>query len=224
MTVAAVILAARPAGALREVEGVANARRLVDTAWAGGAMPIVVVSADPDGAVARVLAGSTALLADPAAEEHGPVGQVCRGIDVARAEVLGTEAALVWPARMGWVDAETVTSLIEAHGAYRTAVVRPAFRGEAGWPVLVPVVHLETLRALDAGLMPGPLIEALSAAVGGRFVELGDPGTVHDLDTPRADLPPFEAPPEPASALHHEWGSAAAAGPDESPDPARTVG
>jgi CTP:molybdopterin cytidylyltransferase MocA len=187
-------------------------------------MPIVVVSADPDGAVARVLAGSTALLADPAAEEHGPVGQVCRGIDVARAEVLGTEAALVWPARMGWVDAETVTSLIEAHGADRTAVVRPAFRGEAGWPVLVPVVHLKTLCALDAGLMPRPLLEALSAAVGGRVVELGDPGTVHDLDTPRADLPPFEAPPESASALHHEWGSAAAAGPDESPDPARTVG
>jgi hypothetical protein len=224
MTVAAVILAARPAGALREVEGVPNARRLVDTAWAGGAMPIVVVSADPDGAVARVLAGSTALLADPAAEEEGPVGQVCRGIDLARAEVAGTAAALVWPARMGWVDAETVTSLIEAHGADPTAVLRPAFRSETGWPVLVPIVHLETLRALDAGLMPGPLVEALTAAVGGRFVDLGDPGTVHDLDTARAELPPFEAPPEPASALHHEWGSPAAAGPDESPDPARSVG
>jgi len=224
MTIAAVILAARPAAALLEVEGVANARRLVDTAWAGGAMPIVVVSADPDGAVARVLAGSTALLADPAAEEDGPVGQICRGIDVARAEVLGTEAALVWPARMGWVDAETVTSLIEAHGADRAAVLRPAFRSEAGWPVLVPVLHLEALRGLDAALMPGPLVEALTAAVGGRFVELGDPGTVHDLETPRGDLPPFEAPPEPASALHHEWGSPAAAGPDESPDPARTVG
>ena len=95
---------------------------------------------------------------------------------------------------MGWVDAETVTSLIEAHGADRAAVLRPAFRGEAGWPALVPIVHLETLRALDAGLMPGPLVEALAAAVGGRLVELGDPGTVHDLDTPRAELPPFEAP------------------------------
>jgi CTP:molybdopterin cytidylyltransferase MocA len=224
MTVAAVILAAHPGGALREVEGVPNARRLVDTAWAGGAMPIVVVSADPDGAVARVLAGSTALLADPAAEEEGPVGQICRGIDLARAEVAGTAAALVWPARMGWVDAETVTSLIEAHGADPTAVLRPAFRSETGWPVLVPIVHLEALRALDAGLMPDPLVEALTASVGGRFVDLGDPGTVHDVDTPRAALPPFEAPPEPASALHHEWGSPAAAGPDESPDPARTVG
>jgi len=224
MTVAAVILAASSGGALREVEGVANARRLVDAAWAGGAMPIVVVSADPDGAVARVLAGSTALLADPATEKGGPVGQICRGIDLARAEVVGTEAALVWPARMGWVDAETVTSLIEAHGADRAAVVRPAFRGEAGWPVLVPIVHLETLRTLGAGLMPGPLFEELTAAVGGRLVELGDPGTVHDLDTPRAELPPFEAPPEPVSGLQPEWGSPAAAGPDESPDPARTVG
>ena len=224
MTVAAVILAASSGGALREVEGVANARRLVDAAWAGGAMPIVVVSADPDGAVARVLAGSTALLADPATEKGGPVGQICRGIDLARAEVVGTEAALVWPARMGWVDAETVTSLIEAHGADRAAVLRPAFRRKAGWPVLVPIVHLETLRTLGAGLMPGPLFEELTAAVGGRLVELGDPGTVHDLDTPRADLPPFDAPPEPVSGLQPEWGSPAAAGPDESPDPARTVG
>jgi CTP:molybdopterin cytidylyltransferase MocA len=224
MTVAAVILAADSASALRDVEGVTNVRRLADTAWAGGALPIVVVSFDPDGAVANALAGSPAVLAAPAPHEAGPVGQICRGIDVAQAGVDGTDAALVWPARFGWVDAETVTSLIEAHGTDRATVLRPAFRGEAGWPALVPVVHLEALRALHAALMPGPLVEALIAAIGGRLVELGDPGTVHDLDTPRAELPPFEAPPEPASAHHHEWGSPAAAGPDEPPEPARTVG
>ena len=231
MTVAAVILAAQPASALRDVEGVPNARRLADTAWAGGALPIVVVSFDPDGAVARSLAGSAAVLANPAPAESGPVGQICRGIDAAWAEVDGTDAALVWPARMGWVDAETVTSLIEAHGADRAAILRPAFRGDAGWPVLVPVAHLEALRGLDPGLMPGPLVEALVAVVGGAtaggheggLVELGDPGTVHDLDTPRAELPPFEAPPEPASEHHHEWGSPAASGPDEPPEPTRTV-
>ncbi len=224
MTVAAVILAAQPAGALREVEGVANARRLVDTAWAGGALPIVVVSSDPDGALATSLAGSPAVLAAPAPLEAGPVGQICRGVDLARGEVDGTDAALIWPARMGWVDAETVTSLIEAHGVERAAVLRPAFRGTVGWPALVPTVHLETLRALDPALMPGPLLEALASAAGGRLVELGDPGTVHDLDTPRADLPPFEGPPEPAAAHHHEWGSPAASGPDQPPDPARTLG
>ncbi len=218
MTVAAVILAAAPESALRDVEGVPNVRRLADSAWAGGALPIVVVSADPDGGVATALAGSPAILAAPAAIEGGPVGQICRGIDVARAEVAGTEAALVWPARMGWVDAETVTSLVEAHGTDRETVLRPAFRGEPGWPALVPVSHLEILRALDATLAPNALIEAFAAVVGGRLVELGDPGTTHDLDTQRAALPPFEGPPEPDPERRHEWGSPAAEASDLAPD------
>jgi CTP:molybdopterin cytidylyltransferase MocA len=223
VTVAAVILAARPESALRDVDGVPNARRLVDTAWAGGATPIVAVALDPDGAVAAALAGSPAILAAPAPEAGGPVAQVCRGIDVARAEVDGTDAALVWPARMGWVDAETVTSLIEAHGSDRTAVLRPAFGGAAGWPALVPVAHLEVLRGLAADLAPDDLVVALAATVGGRLVEVGDPGTVHDLATSRDDLPPFEGPPEPPAGHRHEWGSPAAAGPDAPPEPPRTV-
>ena len=72
--------------------------------------------------------------------------------------------------------------------------------------------------------MPGPLLEALADTVGSRLVELGDPGTVHDLETPRADLPPFEGPPEPPATHQHEWGSPAAAGPDQPPAPPRTVG
>jgi CTP:molybdopterin cytidylyltransferase MocA len=224
MTVAACLLAASTESALRKIEGTPNVRRLVDLAWAGGAMPVVVVTPDREGAVAAALAGSPAVVGTPAPEPAGPVGQIARAVDIARAEIPGTDAVLIWPAQFGWVDAETVTSLIEAHGTDRATVLRPAFRGEAGWPALVPVVHLEALGALDAALMPGPLVEALTAAIGGRFVELGDPGTVHDLDTPRAELPPFEAPPEPASAHHHDWGSPAASGPDEPPEPARTVG
>ncbi len=224
MTVAAIILAVHHGTALRDVEGAANARRLADTARAGGALPIVVVVADPDGAVAAALAGSPAVLATPGPESDAPAGHISRAIDVARAEVDGTAAVLVWPARMGWVDAETVTSLIEAHGADRSAILRPAFRGEAGWPALLPIVHLETLRALDPALMPGPLLEALASRVGCRLVELGDPGTVRDLETPRDQLPPFEGPAEPASAHHHERGSPAAAGRDEPPAPPPTVG
>jgi CTP:molybdopterin cytidylyltransferase MocA len=223
VTVAAVILAAHPGSALRPVEGVPNVRRLVDTAWAGGATPIVVVSADPDGAVAAALAGSPAVLAAPAPMAGGPVAQISRGIDAARSEVDGTDAALAWPARMGWVDAETVTSLIEAHGADRANVLRPSFDGAAGWPALIPVVHLEVLRGLAADLVPDDLVNALAAAVGGRLVDVGDPGTVHDLDTPRAELPPFEGPPEPPGGHRHEWGSPAASGPDVPPQPPRTV-
>lgn len=224
MTVAACILAASPDSALQDVEGSPNVRRLVDVAWAGGAMPVVVVAPDRDGAVAAALAGSPAIVGAPAPVAGGAVAQIARAIDLARAEVDGTNAALVWPARFGWVDAETVTSLIEAHGVSRADVLRPAFRGEAGWPILLPVAHLDTFRALPAELMPNDLATRLAELAPMRLVELGDPGTVLGLDTPRESLPPFEGPPEPAAAHHHEWGSPAASGPDQPPDPARTVG
>ena len=43
MTVAAVILAASPASALAVAAGQPSVRRIAELAWAGGALPIVVV-------------------------------------------------------------------------------------------------------------------------------------------------------------------------------------
>ena len=102
--------------------------------------------------------------------------------------------------------AETVTSLIETHGLERSTVLRPAWQGEAGWPVLVPLVHLETLRAIAPDRMPPFVIEDLVAAVPSRLVELGDPGVTHSVDVPLADLPPYEGPPDPPAGHPHEWG------------------
>lgn len=217
MTVAAVILAATPESALRDVEGVPNVRRLADVAWAGGADPIVVAAPDPDGSVRAALAGAAVTYVEPAPAGAGPVGQICRAIEVARQLSTATEAALVWPARMGWVDAETVTSLIEAHGMERRSVLRPAYGGDAGWPALVPVAHLETLRGLGLERMPGELLDELASLVASGRIELGDPGVVFDLDTPRDALPPFEGPAEPASGHAHEWGSPIAERPDDEP-------
>ncbi len=217
MTVAAVILAATAASALHDAAGMPTVRRLVDVAWAGGAVPVVVAAPDPDGSVVAALAGAPATFAEPAPAGAGPVGQICRTIDVARDAVTGTSAALVWPARMAWVDAETVTSLIEAHGTDSHTVLRPAYRGEAGWPALVPLVHLEALRALGADRMPGDLLDDLAARVPSRTVDLGDPGSVHGVDVARDDLPPYEGPPPPAAGHVHEWGSAAAEVADDSP-------
>ena len=75
-----------------------------------------------------------------------------------------TDAVLVWPARLAWVDAETVTTLIAAHGEDRAAVVRPAYQGEAGFPVLLPVAHRDALPALAADRMPDDLFADLEAA------------------------------------------------------------
>ncbi|MDQ3129062.1 MAG: NTP transferase domain-containing protein, partial [Chloroflexota bacterium] len=144
MTVAAVILAASPVSALTDADGSPAVRRIADAAWAGGATPIIVVSFDPDGAVATALAGAPVTLAEPAPHEHGPRGQMARGADVARDEIDDTDAVLFWPARMAWVGPETVTSLVELHGVAPDALLRPTWDGEPGWPVLLPVGALET--------------------------------------------------------------------------------
>jgi CTP:molybdopterin cytidylyltransferase MocA len=216
LTVAAVILAAGQASALADAAGTPAARRLTDVAWAGGATPVVVCAFDPDGAVAAVLANTEVTLADPAPREAGPVGQIVNGIEAAMRLVTDTQAALVWPARLTWVDAETVTTLIATHGEDRATVVQPAYRGEPGFPVLLPVRHLDVFRGLAADRMPGDLFADLEAlGIPFRVVDTGDPGVVIDVSVPRGDLPPYDGPPEPADTP--EWGSAVADQPDDAP-------
>lgn len=211
MTVAAVILSASADGAVTPTEGQPRVRRLADIAWSGGALPVIVVSPDPDGSVAKALLGSEAVLGTPAPMEAGPAGQMLRGTELAMAEVRDTTAVLLWPARMTWVGPETVTSLIEAHGLDGTTVLRPAWQGEPGWPVLVPTAHLAVLAAVEPTRMPPDVIEDLAAAIPSRIVEVGDPGVIHDVDTSRAELPAYEGPPDPPAGHTHEWGADVAA-------------
>ena len=218
MTVAAVILAASPASALADADGTPGVRRLTDVAWAGGATPIVVCSFDPDGAVTAALANAEVTLVDPVDPAGGPVAQIVNGVRAAASLVADTDAALVWPARMTWVDAETVTTLIHAYGEDRASVTRPTSDGEPGWPILLPVRHLDAFAALGADRMPPDLFADLEASgVPFRDIETGDPGVIHDVSTARADLPPYAGPPEPADGHAHEWGSAAADEPDDAP-------
>jgi CTP:molybdopterin cytidylyltransferase MocA len=208
MTVAAVILSASPEGAVADADGLPSVRRIADAAWSGGASPIVVVSFDPDGAVAAALAGAPVTLAEPAPPEGGPKAQRARGVEVALAEVRETSAALIWPARLTWVGPETITSMIEAHGVLRDRMLTPTFDGEAGWPVLLPVPALETLRAVAADRMPADVMADVRAAgVAATELDLGDPGTTHDRSTARADLPPYVGPSGPAGGHVHEWGA-----------------
>jgi CTP:molybdopterin cytidylyltransferase MocA len=218
MTVAAVILCASADGALADTAGRPAVRRMVESAWAGGATPIVVVAPDPDGAVAAALAGSPAILAEPAPVSGGPVGQIVRGMRVGAGAVTETDAAFIWPGRMVWVDAETVTTMIEAHGAQRDSLLRPAYEGEAGWPVLLPMALTDRFAAQAADLMPDELVDGMLA--GGAMIallDLGDPGTTHDLSTAIDDLPPYDGPAEPGAGPAPEWGAAAADASDEGP-------
>jgi CTP:molybdopterin cytidylyltransferase MocA len=226
MTVAAVILAAAPAAALADADGTPVVRRLADVAWAGGATPVVVVANDPDGQVGAALTNAEVTLAEAAPGDAGPVAQIVRGVEIAASLIAETTAALLWPARMAWVDAETVTSLLAAHGVDRSTVIRPVYGGEPGWPVLLPTAHLDALRGLGAGRTPADLVDDLAArGVPIHEVETGDPGAVFDISTPRPELPPFDGPPEPAEGHVHEWGDGIGEHPDDAPveGPARVA-
>lgn len=207
MTVAAVILSATADGSLSDTLGQPRVRRLADLAWSGGALPIMVVSPDPDGAVAAALTGSEAVYGSPAPTEAGPVGQMVRGAELAIAEVRDTTAILLWPGRMTWVGPETITSLIEAHGMDPATMLRPTWHGDPGWPVLLPTAHLPALRSIPPDRMPPDVIATLATAIATREVEMGDPGVLLDADTDPADLPPYEGPPDPPAGHSHEWGA-----------------
>jgi molybdenum cofactor cytidylyltransferase len=218
VTVGAVILAASPESALADADGSPAVRRIADAAWAGGATPIVVVSFDPDGSVAAALAGAAVTLAEPAPPEQGPAAQMARGADVARTEIVETDAVLLWPARMTWVGPETVTSMIELHGTSPGVLLRPTWEGDPGWPVLLPLTALPALRAVAADRMPPLVVDDLIAAgIADRLVALGDPGVAIDRTTPREDLPPYIGPEEPVVGHVHEWGAAQAESPDDGP-------
>jgi hypothetical protein len=206
MTVAAVILSATSEGALADTLGQPRVRRLVDIAWSGGALPVVVVAPDPDGAVARTLVGTEATHGSPAPTDAGPAGQMLRGVELARNEVAEVSGFLLWPAHMTWVGPETVTSLLEAHGVDPTSMLRPGWQGEPGWPVLLPLSAIEHLRAVSPERMPQDALDDVAGYVPTRVVEVGDPGTHYDAETPVDQLPPYEGPPEPPGGHTHEWG------------------
>jgi CTP:molybdopterin cytidylyltransferase MocA len=221
VTVAAVILATDVAAALADADGVPAVRRIVDSAWSGGALPIVVVATDPEGRLAAALTGAAVILAEPEPGGRPSAGDDAshagRGVEIAAARVSETNAALLWPVRMAWVGPETVTSLIEAHGSTPGAILRPTFRGDAGWPVLVPLQRNDPGPGAGATPFRADIAGALQPAPDHRHVELGDPGTSHDIGTARAALPPYEGPPEPASGHVHEWGAAIAEESEEDP-------
>lgn len=203
MTVGAVIVPEGVSEALEDATGRASVRRIVDAAWAGGAMPIVVVAADPDGRVASVLAGSPAVLVEPGRASGRATYRV--GAQAAVGSVNGTSALLLWPGRMTWTDPETVTSLIEAHGRTPDAVMRPRRGGRAGWPVLLPATFVD--RVLGS---PGGSVDDALRDIDAVELELGDPGSVLGKEVTLDELPEYAGPPEPVGGPPPDWGAAAA--------------
>ncbi len=199
MTVAALIVAGRPeAGAPTPAE----VRRIAESAWAGGAWPLRIVAT----AAAPAVLGT---VTDATPAERAPAGH--RTIAAASAGLLrsvrGTSAVLLWPADHPWVDPETVTLLLQAHGAWPDAIVR-AEDETPGMPVLVPIAHALTApEAPRADALPVLLARLSDTGVRIVGIHVGDAGTTHDRTHERDRLPPYRGPDRPL-ADPPDWGAA----------------
>jgi CTP:molybdopterin cytidylyltransferase MocA len=218
MTVAAVVLVPEPPAALAPADGEPALRRLAQAAWSGGALPTVVVAPEAGEDLRRAVADLAVTLIGPGPAEPRGITWFVRGMRTAVDTVAETSAGLLWPFRFVWVDPETVTSLVEAHGVTPEAIVRPAYGGQAGFPILIPVALIDRLAALSGQHAEQAVLSLVAADVPIRQIELGDPGIVYDMATARADLPPYQGPPEPAGGPPPDWNSVLAA---QAADPSR---
>ena len=209
MTVAAVILSATAEGALADTLGQPRVRRLVTSP--GRAAPCRSSSCPrtPEARSRRRSPGPRRSTAPPAPVEDGPPARWSVAPRLALAEVRDTTAVLLWPARMTWVGPETVTSLIEAHGTDR-ATRSCARRGTAspGWPVLVPVAHLDApaRRRPPTGCRPTSIDDLVDGAPDAAWSRSATRASSTTPTTALADLPPYEGPPDPPAGHTHEWG------------------
>jgi CTP:molybdopterin cytidylyltransferase MocA len=217
MTVAAVILVPDPQMALADADGEPALRRISQVAWAGGALPCVAVLADVPAELRASLEDLAITLSVPTPAEPVGIAWFVHGMRAATRAVTNVTAALLWPVRYGWLDPETVTSLVEAHGPAPESILRPAFNGQLGFPILIPVSLVERLAEQSGRHGEEAVATLVAAGVPLRQIELGDPGIVNDLGTPRAELPAFQGPPEPAGGPPPEWNSALGAGASEAP-------
>ena len=157
------------------------------------------------------MAGLPVILTRPGADEPRGIAWFVHGQRAALAAVSETTAGLLWPFRYAWVDPETVTSLVEAHGATPGEIVQPAWSAQPGFPILVPAAFADRLAA-RIELHGEEAVAALVAAGAPlRELELGDPGIVHDISTPRTGLPGYQGPPQPAAGPPPEWNAELAA-------------
>ncbi len=168
--------------ALLDAGGMTFVARLVDTLVRGGCEPVVVVAASDTGQTAAEVARGPARLAVNPGGEGGQIGSLRAALRHLERLDDPPAAALFTPVDNPAVSPDTVRSLIEAWRRSRAAIVVPSHEGKHGHPVLADLAIAAEFHAdgLAEGARevvrrdPGRVIE----------VQVHDPGTVDDLDTP----------------------------------------
>lgn len=174
----------RPKALLPDPDGRAFVLRLVDTFTAAGVPHIIVVAGSQAAAISEAL-DAAALRIKPVVitnpnPDLGQLSSLWVGLD--EAEHAGAEAVLVTLVDIPMVRVETVDRVLSAWQKHRAPIVRPAFGGRHGHPVLFD-------RSVFTELRHAPLDEGARAVVHAHAadltnVDVDDEGCVTDVDTP----------------------------------------
>ncbi len=181
-TVAAIILAAgqgsrigQPKLFLRTADRT-FLEAVIKTLETAGVTDITVVVRPADEERARELVGAHLARVNEH-PENGPLSSLRIGLDA----LPGCDGYLVFPVDHPEVGTGTVTALLAAFDARRGAVIKPAFRGKAGHPVIIPAQLARTIDGADVAGGLANLIAGSGLSV--AAVEVDDPTVLKNINT-----------------------------------------
>lgn len=165
--------------ALLTVDGVSFLERCAASLTAGGCEDVLVVLNSEDAEMARLASAAGARVVRGAGEGSEQIDSLRAGLEELAPLV---EAVVVLPVDHPLVTGETVKALVRAYRESWAPVVRVAYAGKRGHPVLFD-------RICFPGLLEGGSTEGARAVIHryrdrSRDVEVADPGVLADIDTP----------------------------------------
>ena len=185
--IAAVVLAAgrsvrmgRPKLLLPLADGRSVLAHVVGLLKAGGAEPVLVVMSPEEGVAdeaERIGARAVRL------EESGPgemIGSLQRGLEAL--EDTPTEAALILPGDMPFVQPATIRSILDLWLLERPRVLVPSFQNRRGHPVCLARGAWADIQALRSPISLRDYLRRRGDEI--RYLVVEDAGVLEDVDAP----------------------------------------
>lgn len=158
---------------------------LVAALRAGGASPVVVVTAPEHADLQEWARGAGALVAVNPDPERGMLSSIREGIAFlggAAGLAQRGEVVLVAPADLPALRPATVAELLWRRAAAGAPLAVPTYQDRRGHPLAIAPDLLPEIETLDLSIGLRELLDRHAAAV--LEVPVDDPGAVRDVDTP----------------------------------------
>jgi CTP:molybdopterin cytidylyltransferase MocA len=168
--------------------------RIVGSLQQAGLQDILVVGRPEDEALARSverLSGRTQFVPN-SHHERGQLTSVVAAVNTV--DRPGIRGLLVIPVDMPLVRVETVRRLVDAFAASPGSIVRAAYGGRHGHPVIFDRESFDALRHADPAVGAKSVLQAHASRV--VNVEADDEGVLTDVDSLEQYVQAFGAPPE----------------------------